>query len=67
MTEQAARVEIKQLAALRGFMPPNYKINVFHDAEGDYLLRLDPFDGSLPIRVYFDPAEKPCLYCLAST
>lgn len=66
MTKQAALAEIKQLAALRGLMLSNYEINVFHDAEGDYLLRLDPLDGSLPIRVYFDPTEKPCHLCFAT-
>ena len=59
MTRLAALIEIRRLAEARGLQPQDYRIRPFHDAEGDDLLRLDPHDGSEPIRVWYDSTEKP--------
>lgn len=67
MTEQTARIEATRLARERGLQLGACTIGRFHDVEGDYLIRVDTYDGSPPIRVYFDSTEKEQLPIVFAT
>ncbi|MBI5732071.1 MAG: hypothetical protein HY982_01790 [Candidatus Magasanikbacteria bacterium] len=66
MNKVTALFQLTKKARQLGLEPADCIIQEFHDAEGDFFLRLDA-PGRRPERVYFDPTEKPTFFSLSLT